>query len=343
MHEPLITPVPGSAGIDFLYPGAGGVGMGGSGSVAETLLRSGMSINSLRPNTVLRKDEWIMFDRTVIETSRRRMNLTADLLGRGLSFNVPNALGVSRIEWQMSTHMEGAHVDMSGITPGREDRIEFSLIGLPLPIIHKEFRLNIRVLEMSRRMGTPLDTMEVAQATRLVSETIEGMILTGWPVAYGGMSIYGLLNAPNRNTGTLTGQWSLIGTTGATIVADVMAMIAQAQADFMYGPYQLYIPLAYDNKLNEDYKAESDMTIRQRILQIPSIAGIQPTEFMANHNVILVQLTSDVIDIVNGFGPTLLQWESHGGMLFHFKVMAIMVPRVKWDALLRSGIVHYTG
>jgi hypothetical protein len=171
---------------------------------------------------------------------------------------------------------------------------------------------------------------------------MEGMVVSGWPVLYGGMPIYGLTTAPYRNIGALGAQWTNPATTGAEILADVQAMIAALQGDLFYGPYVLYVPLTYYNRLNEDYKDLSDLTILQRLLQLPQLSDIKPTEFLPNHNVILAQMTQDVVDIVDGFPPTVIQWDEHAGMVFHFKVMSIMVPRFKWDALQRSGIAHYS-
>jgi uncharacterized linocin/CFP29 family protein len=320
---------------------------GSNGSVAQALLRNGFNVNSLRRNDytggVLKKDEWVLFDQEVIQTARRRLTLVQDLLGRGLRFPVQNPLGVTRIEWHLVSHMEGAHVDMSPSTAGREDRIEFALQAVPLPLIHKEFRLNIRYLEAARRGGTPIDTMEITQATRLVSETIEQMVLTGWPQLYGGMSIYGMTTAPYRNTGALGGQWTNPAYTGAQILADVQAMISVLQSDFFYGPFVVYIPLNYDNKLNEDYKANSDLTIRQRILEMPQIEDIRPSEFLPANTVLMFQPSSDVMDMVDGFGPTLVQWDSNGGFEFFFKVIAMMIPRMKWNKSLNSGLAHFSG
>ena len=52
----------------------------------------------------------------------------------------------------------------------------------------------------------------------------------------------------------------------------------------------------------------------------------------------VLQLTSDVIDEVIGMQPTVVQWETQGGMQLHFKVMSIMIPRVRWTQTLQSGI-----
>jgi len=53
-------------------------------------------------------------------------------------------------------------------------------------------------------------------------------------------------------------------------------------------------------------------------------------------------LTSDVVKMITGMGPTVVQWETQGGMRVHFKVMSIMVPRIAADHELKSGIVHST-
>jgi hypothetical protein len=37
---------------------------------------------------------------------------------------------------------------------------------------------------------------------------------------------------------------------------------------------------------------------------------------------------------------TTLQWETHGGMMQNFKVMAIMVPQIRGDFNGNTGIVH---
>jgi hypothetical protein len=39
---------------------------------------------------------------------------------------------------------------------------------------------------------------------------------------------------------------------------------------------------------------------------------------------------------------TVVSWEGQGGMVLYFKVMAIMVPRIKLDHGARSGVVHAT-
>ena len=324
---------------------AGGNGMRAMGSVAQRLLSSGLSVNSLRPLDTLRKDEWKDFDAKVIEVARSRLVGVADLMSRGLTYSVKNPLGTTRIEWEKQSDMDEADVSMSGVTEGKNDRVTYDLTSVPLPIIHRDFHINIRALEASRRLGESLDTTQAATASRKVSEKIEEMLFDGSNVNGTNTPIYGYTTAPNRNTGSISNWASASTVDGADIVAEVLAMIAALYADNMYGPYMLYVPTDYWNRLMDDYKANSDRSILERIMAIEGIAGVKMSPNLsggASGEVVLVQMTSDVVDIAEGMQPTTVQWDSHGGMVVNFKVMAIMVPRMKSDAETQSGIAHYS-
>ncbi len=312
----------------------------GSGLVAQRLLSSGFNINSLRTNDTLRKDEWKLYDTAIVSIAKARLIGVGDLMARGLSMSIPNALGVTRIEWETDTDMTPAAVSMSGIANAEDDRLEFSLTGIPVPIVHKDFTLNIRHLEASRRTGQPLDTTMAQKAGRVVAEKIESILWNGYTGLGSNNTIYGYTNAANRNTGSVTASW--VTASGAQILADVLAMIAKAQADHMYGPYVIYVPIAVFTHLGDDYKAESDKTILQRIKEVSGIEDVKATAELSGTNIIMVQMTADVIQMLDGIQPTMVQWESHGGMVTHFKVIAIMLPRVRNDSEGQSGIVHYS-
>jgi hypothetical protein len=46
--------------------------------------------------------------------------------------------------------------------------------------------------------------------------------------------------------------------------------------------------------------------------------------------------------MATGLQPTTVQWDSHGGMVMNFKVLAIMVPRIKTDSASQSGVAHFS-
>jgi len=312
-----------------------------AGTVAQRMLASGFNTNSMRTCGVLQKDEWKAIDNAVLGVARTRLQAFEPLLSRGLRTDIPNGLGHTQIEWETSSDMTSAEVNMSGVTEGQRDRIVYATEAMPLPIIHKGFNINIRALQASRNKGLPLDTTQAQIAGRKVAEKVESILFAGAGLTVGSGVVYGLETHPQRNTGALTANWD--GTaTGEQIVGDVLSMIDALQAKNMYGPYGIYISEANYNRLGEDYKANSDKTILTRLMEIPSLAFIQPTSTITANNVIMLQLTQDVIDIIVGMQPTTLQWETDGGMVVHFRVMSIMVPRIRKDQLNQCGIAHYT-
>ena len=351
--------------IDVIRPG--GEGFTASGDVATRLMSGGMSINALRTLDVLKKEEWKEFDSAVIEVARKNLGAINDLQAAGLTYNLPNPLGHTVLEWQRMGDMSGAQISMSGVQEDENEGLDFDMLSMPIPIIHKGFNLNIRHLSASRNRGTNLDTTQAELCSRVVSEEIEKILFDGHDVNYGGAGkIFGLTNAPDRKKGVLTGvlgtyaagstavKWTATvsnadarGTEagalkGEGILNDVMNMVDSLVEDgnYMYGPYVMYVPTDYYMALLKDYKDDSDKTTLSRILELPQITAIRQTHFLTDE-VLMVQMTSDVLDLVNGFAPTLLQWNSHGGMAFHYRVMAIMWPRMKSTRKNQSGIAHF--
>lgn len=327
-----------NAQVDLITPKKGI--MKASGDLAALLLNNNFDVNALRTNDVLQKDEWLAFDNSVVEVAQERLVVTGEFVSRGLTYDLPNAMGHTRLEWQRMSDMTDADISMSGLTESQNDRIEYDLASTPIPIIHKDFQINARALAASRNKGTPLDTAQIRLATRNVSERLERLVLSGATIGGTNGTIYGIFNAPNRTTGSVTASW--VSATGAQILTDVLAMIDDAADNNMFGPFVLFIPQSANTNLDNDFKAESDKTIRQRLLELDSISKIVPTPFITAPNVALVQMTQDVMDIIDGIQPTVVQWDSHGGMVMNFKVMTIMVPRARSDFENQSGIVHYS-
>jgi uncharacterized linocin/CFP29 family protein len=332
-----------TAQVDTLTRTSGGNVRGG-GMVAQRLLQSGFNVNALRTNDTLRKDEWKLYDTALVTVARKRLIGIADLMSRGLVMRLPNALGITRVEWETVTEMTPADVTMSGISNDLNDRVEFELTGIPVPIIHKDFNINVRALEASRRTGQPLDTMQVERSTRQVVEKAESMLFLGHTGLGSNNTIYGYTNATNRNTGTSTNShdWDT-DSTGEEMLTDVLSMIDKMVTDNMYGPYGLYVTTTAYVRMGADFKSNSDKSILQRLLEVPGLEFIKPTSDMPAKQQVMVNFSKDVVDIIDGIQPTLVEWDSHGGFVKHFKVIAIMLPRVRNDAETQSGIVHFTG
>jgi hypothetical protein len=180
-------------------------------------------------------------------------------------------------------------------------------------------------------------------ATFKIIELAEEYLFNGWGTyAYGGGTIYGYLDFPHINTVTLAQNWDASGKTGAEIIIDVRAMKQASITDRFYGPWMLYVPTSYETVLDADYVSGYPKTIRSRIEEINGIVGVQVSDKMTTNKCVLVQLTSNVVRLVNGLALTVVEWQTEGGMVFHYKIMLIQVPQLRADQNDRTGIVVLT-
>ena len=297
----------------------------------------------------LRRDEWKALDEAVLGISESRLGGVADLVNNGLVYTIGNGMGSTVLEWHDVSDALTAQATMDGVNRGENDRPVYQTNYLPLPIIHADYEINARVLAASRSLGNPIDTTMVERAGRKVNLLLEQMLFTSTTYAWGDAddrsrnSIYSYLNHPDRNLVTLStyGAWDASAATGATIVASVLAMKQASINAYHYGPWKLYIPTAYETVLDADYDTTTPgTTIRERIMKIDGIQGIMVVDTLTAANVLLVQMTPDVVRLVQGMPMQNVEWDSEGKFITNYKVMTIQVPQIRSDQAGNSGIVH---
>ncbi len=311
----------------------------GGSTVAQRLLQANMNVNALRTNGTLRKDEWKEFDEAILKAAQQRMQGVADLKSRNLVHRIGNGLGTTVFEYEDVSDMRGAEVTMDGVSRVKNDQVIFDLKNLPLPLIHKDFQIGVRKLNASRTRGESLDTTQAEISAAKCAELSEQILFNGYnSFTFGGGIIYGYTDVPTRNTVEMAKKWTVA--TGEEIVADVIAMKQAAIDARHYGPYVIYIPTAYETVIDDDYKANSDRTLRERIKAITGIEDIKVADHLAVDNVLLVEMQKETVRMVEGLPITNVEWQSEGNMMFHFKVMMIEVPQIRADQYGRSGIVH---
>ena len=336
-----------------------------TGAVAQRIMACGGDIGVLRPwvgedgrtrialvdnsgklqtrvvngaTATLRKDEWKVLDSAVVKVAEPRLKFVGDLRSRGLTFNVPNGLAKTVLETESMSDAMEATISMDGLRRGVNDRPEFELTFSPLPIIHADFGFSMRQIMTSRNGGTPLDTSGAERAGRKVAETAEQLAIGSLgKYTFGGGSVYGITNFPDRITTSITSPEDSAWTHD-TLVDELLGMRQALQDAHMYGPYQMYFASAWDRYLDKDYStSKGDNTLRERIEKIAPVMGL---DYLSNYDVLMIQMTSDVIREVIGMDVMSVQWESEGGMALNYKVMAILVPQPRSDFEGQCGINH---
>ena len=308
----------------------------GGTSVLQRLVANGFDVSCLRTNATLPHDAWVSVDKTMLEVSQRRLAGIADLQSRGLTRNL-GGLGVLYDTWQKSSNPFTAEQSMSGITAGAQNKQDYEEVLVPIPITHVDFTIDARTLSAMRLYGTPLDTTQVANATTKVVDKLEDMLFNGSTVVSGGNSILGYTNYTDATEVSCTGDWT---GTPANIEIDVCKLIAALETDFHYGPYMLYVAKKEWNDLRKRDSTAGGISYLQILKDMASIIDVKMSGVLAAGYIALVQLASDTIDLSVGIDLTVVEWETHGGMQSHFKVMAAMAPRVKSDYDNQCGVAY---
>lgn len=296
---------------------------------------------------LLRKYEWEMIDAEVLDVMRQPLVGVSDLLSAGLTHNVGD-IGVSISTYEQLSDMSDADVSMS-VTPkkGEGDRVEFTPVSIPIPIISKPFTLDLRTLAASRRgAGEAVDVTQARTATRKVREQLEEMLFNGSTLSVQTFSIYGYTTHPRRATGAAAAfggaDWGTTqGNAHKTIVGMMKALVNLGAV----GPFGLYVNNTQYSEilqLNGDGNtAESQLTTILRT--VPDLKFVRRAPRLDAGEAVLVQMTKETIDLAIGMDITPVSWQEYGGMVNEFRVMTAVVPRVKYDANNSCAVAHVTG
>jgi uncharacterized linocin/CFP29 family protein len=304
-----------------------------------------LSVQAMRPeiglhtNALLRHDEWLEIDQAVLKTVKTDLIGIGDLMSAGLTKRL-GGLGTLLSAYEQLGDMTPADVSMDADVPGEEDRSTFDTQFVPIPIIHKDFRLSMRHLLSSRNNGEGLDTTQAESATRVVKEKMESMLFNGHAKQLGGYMIYGYTTAPHRITGSAVGDFGTAGNGYKTMVKAIGALAAKG----FNGPFTVYLASDQFNELLNLLGSVNDyneLTVITR--QLPMISAVKRSFDLTSGTMIMVQMTSDVVDLAVAEDITPVQWDEMGGMLTKFRVMTALAPRIKFDANLACGVLHYTG
>lgn len=288
----------------------------------------------------LRKEEWIMLDTAITKAALPRLKAVADLRAAGLTYSVPG-MNYTVLQSERMSDINPAVISMDPDRESPSDRPHFDLVGLPLPITHKDFHFSARQLAVSRNGQSPLDTSMAEGSGRKVAEMIEQLTLgTLDEYAFGGYTLYGYTNFPSALTKVITSP-EASGWVPLTLLNEVLDMRGQARSAYHFGPYLLYFSSAWDRYLDSDYStAYPAVTVRDRLLKLDDINDIRTLDYLSGYQILLIQMTTDVVRLVMGMDITTIQWETHGGMRLNFKVLALIVPQLRADFNGNTGIVH---
>lgn len=301
----------------------------------------------LRANAQLEKDEWKTLDQRLVEIAQEELRVVNELRARGLT--VSEDLSTLIREWQKTNDFGDADVDMGAETGSSEDGSTFSLEGVPLPIVHKSFKVNYRRLLASRNSGQGLDTQNQSKAARSVMEGLDALALNGWSGNVEGYEVHGLTNHPDRNTVTGSNWGDYENNSADTVRGDFLDAI-EANEDANYGPgnsgYLMFAGRgAYQALRRWDTGTDQERGLLERLRNEfdEELDSIVNAPSMADDEAVLLKPSEDVVELAVASDLQNVEWESNDGFTLHMKVMGSITPIVKSDEANQSGICHLTG
>jgi hypothetical protein len=307
----------------------------------------------MRANTPFPRDSQEIIDSEIIRVGRQGLVIADDLLDSNLSKPLPNWLSLTTYTSQRASEAGRAQVGMTPNTRGERQVADLSEYSVPVFCVWDDWEFDARTLATAARIGMPINTDMVEQATRNVNERLEAIFLhgvldgddgvSGAAVKFYDLPVYGLLNAPNANTYAYTGgvAWDDAAKTGADILADIINMLEALDADNFTGPYTLYVPTSYSFKFMGEYATGYPRTILSRLQEIPGLT-IKVAPSLPANRTILIQKTRNVFDILVGMTPTSFSWDTNPQQPFSgvsSMVCAVIIPRPKYDYTNQSGIL----
>lgn len=324
-----------------------GIGAGGSLTIPPNYLRHGvinrkLMYEHLVENGLLREDQTREIDETLVRVARRDLVAVADLRGAGLTKSLNN-IGITSYEYERVTPVGEATQSMSITNLGDRDLVNFGMTAIPVPVTASQFRMDARMVAAGGGSGAGVNLVNIEEHTRSVAEKLEDTLVNGSEVVLGSNLLYGYTDFPAREQLSYTNtEWNDPSADAQDAIRDVIAMRDALRANGFSGPYVLYLPTDYDGVIDEDYKEFGDRTLRERILQINGISAIRTLPSLAPSNVLLVQMTSSVVQAVIGQDITTVTWDTYGGLASHWAILAVMSFALKsaWArAPLSNGVL----
>lgn len=314
--------------------------------------------NKLKQNDRLPYDSYKFIDDVVSDAIKPALVLVRDLAASGFVQNIDN-LGQTFVQWESRGATPEAIQSMGLKTKGDNHRIKVTQNLLPIPITHADFEMDAREFMAGENAVQTMDTSMIAEDSYQVGRKIESVAWAGNDsMTVNGSDLPGIIDHPNRITGTMDAAWLNLARTTLDIdkaVLDVTSM-KQDLVDAGYqAPYRLYVPSAYGAALDSDTSTSYQETLKDRLLKIDGIEAVEIAFELPDTNttgftvdtICLIAWNATNIDLVSGSDIVTIPYEEPGGFSMNWKILAAQIMRIKPrypkdSDTLTAGVVTYT-
>jgi len=287
----------------------------------------------------VRHEDFLVIKDMIIEVRQRKLNGITDLMDGGLT--VDAAITDQLIGFENINEFQEAKQEMN---PGSFDNNDtvFTEDFVPNPITHSSFGIPWRQQGFNYK-----SSLGMAASIREVALKNEKTLFNGnadIAVSFNStaFTIFGYTTHPDRGTDTIS-DWTLATSSEAIITETVTAigLMFSTQGGVENDSIILYVANDIWENLQNDFKANSDKTIMERLMQIAQIKAVKPAETLTSKNAVLVEMLSrtvqlgvaqDIIVVPHvKTNPMTKQWMT---------AYSAMVVHISSDSNSKTGIMH---
>jgi uncharacterized linocin/CFP29 family protein len=239
------------------------------------------------------------------------------LVGRRfLGIYGPLGAGVDTVEFEEYGPDRDAEIELTGrhdpepITAARETYVR-------IPVLYKDFILHWRDIELSKKLGSPIDASRAIRAAHFVADREDQLVFNGEPR----LKIEGLLNATGRHQ-VKRGDWNRYGVAYRNVVQGIEKLLSQNH----HRPFALALSA-------QDYARFVQQREGQFAPEVTALAqlcddGIHTSPVIPEGRAVLLSTGDQNVDIAVSEDLTLTCLSDHD-QDFLFRVYECLVLRIK--------------
>ncbi len=275
-----------------------------------------------RDQSPLSFEEWDYLENTIVDVAKKTL-----ICRRFMPVVGPIGPGHQMVSYDVYL---GVEPGVCEVRPGEETEIcEPVRTGrrkhVSIPTIYKPFTVSWRDLEYFRQFNLPMDTSQAAAAAFATAVAEDTLVIHGNRK----LDMEGLLTVEGRQTMSMS-DWDVMG----NAFNDVSLGISKLSEKGFYGPYYLLLNPREYFKLNRVYHNTGLLEIEQ-IRKL--VSDVYHTPIVPEGKAILISSGPQNLDMVVALDISLAFTET-SNMVHHFRVMEMVVPRIK-----RPGAIMVIG
>ena len=277
----------------------------------------------------LTTEQGLSIDERIVKKARQTLK------GRQLMHTFgPVGFGAENFAFDYLTEMSAGHID---VIWGRftEDIPGLTRTTLPVPVLHKEFRIGRRQLAASKMTGAPLDTTSIDAATYQVCLKEDDLIVQGKTDDSGtSYTISGLYAGAGNGPEVTADDFG----TEANVYAKLALCEALLQADNIFPPYNLGLATTQYNQLLS-HCASTAVPIKDAVERRIGGKVFMLPDLTDGSGLLLATADQDFFDLIIGVDMTHEETELEKSKDCWGIVYECVVPRLK-DS---NAICSFTG